>query len=79
MKFRAMTNSNPRNQLPKIGARWKRQIRTQWEYGRTYLYIEHGQRSLTTVDITEKRNPRSEDPLSQRRLKHDPRRIPALS
>ena len=30
---------------------------TQWEYGRTYLYIEHGRQSLTAVDITQKRNP----------------------
>jgi hypothetical protein len=30
---------------------------TQWEYGRTYLYIEHGRQSLTTVDVTKKRNP----------------------
>ena len=30
---------------------------TQWEYGRTYLYIEHGRQLLTTVDVTKKRNP----------------------
>lgn len=30
---------------------------TQWEYGRTYLYIEHGGRLLTTVDVTHKKNP----------------------
>jgi hypothetical protein len=30
---------------------------TQWEYGRTYLYIEHGQQSLTTVDVSKKRSP----------------------
>jgi hypothetical protein len=30
---------------------------TQTEYGRTYLYIEHGRQSLTTVDISKKRNP----------------------
>ena len=34
---------------------------TQREYGRTYLYIEHGQQSITTVDITKKRNPRLVD------------------
>jgi len=30
---------------------------TQWEHGRTYLYIEHGGQSLTTVDVTEKQYP----------------------
>ena len=30
---------------------------TQWEYGRTYLYIEHGGQPLTTVDVTKKKNP----------------------
>ncbi len=30
---------------------------TQWEDGRTYSYIEHGRRQLTTVDITRKQNP----------------------
>ena len=30
---------------------------TQTEYGRTYLYIEHGRQSPTTVDISKKRNP----------------------
>jgi hypothetical protein len=30
---------------------------TQWEYGRTYLYIEHGRMQLTTVDVTRKRSP----------------------
>lgn len=30
---------------------------TQWEYGRTYLYIDHGRQQLTTVDITKKQNP----------------------
>lgn len=33
------------------------QMYTQWEYGRTYLYIVHSQESLTTVDVTQKRNP----------------------
>jgi len=37
---------------------------TQREYGRTYLYIEHGQQSITTVDVTKKRDPRLVD--------HDP-------
>ncbi len=30
---------------------------TQWEYGRTYLYIEHGGARLTTVDVSRKQNP----------------------
>lgn len=30
---------------------------TQYEYGRTYLYIEHGSQPLTVVDVTRKRNP----------------------
>ena len=30
---------------------------TQSEYGRTYLYIEHGRQLLATVDVTKKRNP----------------------
>jgi len=34
---------------------------TQWEYGHTYLYIEHGRQSLTTLDVTKKRSPRIVD------------------
>jgi len=34
---------------------------TQREYGRAYLYIEHGQQTVTTVDVTKKRNPRLVD------------------
>lgn len=30
---------------------------TQIENGRTYLYIEHGRRQFTAVDVTKKRNP----------------------
>jgi hypothetical protein len=30
---------------------------TQWEYGRTYLYIEQGRQQLTTVDVTRKQSP----------------------
>ena len=30
---------------------------TQWEYGRTYLYLEHGPQQITAVDITGKNNP----------------------
>lgn len=31
---------------------------TQWEHGRTYLYVEQGSLQLTTVDITKARSPR---------------------
>jgi len=31
---------------------------TQREYGHTFLYIEHGPQSLTTVDVSKKKNPR---------------------
>lgn len=30
---------------------------TQWEHGRTYLYLEHGAQSVTAVDVTKKRDP----------------------
>jgi len=30
---------------------------TQSEYGRTYLYLEHGPQQITAVDITKKNNP----------------------
>ena len=30
---------------------------TQLEYGRTYLYIEHGRYAFTTVDVSNKQNP----------------------
>ena len=30
---------------------------TQREYGHTFLYIEHGQQQLTTVDVSKKRSP----------------------
>ena len=33
-------------------------MHTQWESGRTYLYIEHGGQQLTTVDVTRKLNPK---------------------
>jgi hypothetical protein len=29
----------------------------QWEYGRTYLYLEHGPQQITAVDITRKNKP----------------------
>src|SRR5271166_92332 len=34
---------------------------TQWEGGRTYLYIEHGGQPLTAVDVTKKKNPQLVD------------------
>ena len=34
---------------------------TQWEHGRPYLYVEHGGRQLTTVDVTKKQNPQLVD------------------
>lgn len=34
---------------------------TQWEYGRTYLYIEHSRAQITTVDVTKKQNPQVVD------------------
>jgi hypothetical protein len=34
---------------------------TQWEYGRTYLYIEHGRQQPTTVDVTRKQSPQVEN------------------
>src|SRR5271165_1738608 len=34
---------------------------TQSEYGRTYLYLEHGRQALTTVDVTKKQNPQIVD------------------
>jgi len=30
---------------------------TQWEHGRTYLYLEHGRQSFRTVDVSKKQNP----------------------
>lgn len=37
---------------------------TQTEYGKTYLYIEHGRQSFTTVDVSKKQNPQI--------VKHEP-------
>ncbi len=34
---------------------------TQFEYGRTYLYIEHGPSPLTAVDVTKKQHPQFVD------------------
>ena len=44
---------------------------TQREYGHTYLYIEHGWQSLTTVDVTKKRNPRLVD--------HEPAKVEPIT
>ena len=30
---------------------------TQWEYGQTYLYLEHGPQQIIAVDITKKNHP----------------------
>jgi len=40
---------------------------TQLEYGRTYLYLEQGRGSLTTVDVTKKQNPQV--------VNHEPRKV----
>lgn len=40
---------------------------TQQEYGRTYLYIEHGQQPLTAIDVTKKRRPQV--------VSHEPRKL----
>ena len=40
---------------------------TQWEYGRTYLYIEHGGQQFTTVDVTKKQKPQV--------VNHDPGKV----
>jgi len=40
---------------------------TQWESGRTYLYIEHGREQLTTVDVTKKQHPKV--------VNHDPAQV----
>jgi len=42
----------------------------QREYGHTYLYIQHGQQPLTTVDVTKKRNPRI--------VEHQPAKVDAV-
>ena len=40
---------------------------TQWESGRTYLYIEHGREQITTVDVTKKQHPKV--------VNHDPAQV----
>src|SRR5215469_1754168 len=68
--FPAIAVSSPTVQLPKgvkVVARVPLEgmpvtgMYTQREYGHTYLYIEHGQQSITSVDVTKKRNPRLVD------------------
>ena len=68
--FPAIAVNSPTVQLPKgvkVVARVSLEgmpvtgMYTQREYGRTYLYIEHGQQSITSVDVTKKRNPRLVD------------------
>jgi hypothetical protein len=68
--FPAIAVNSPTVQLPKgvkVVARVPLEgmpvtgMYTQREYGRTYLYIEHGQQSITSVDVTKKRNPRLVD------------------
>jgi hypothetical protein len=68
--FPAIAVSSPTVQLPK-GVKVVARVRlegmpvtgmyTQREYGHTYLYIEHGQQPITSVDVTKKRNPRLVD------------------
>ena len=61
--------------IPLQGAAITR-MHTQREYGQTFLYIEHGQQSLTTVDVSKKRNRR----IVQHRLaKVEPVRYELLS
>ena len=47
---------------------------TQREYGHTFLYIEHGKQSLTTVDVSKKRNPRIVDhaPAQVEAVRYEP-------
>jgi len=68
--FPAIAVNSPARQLPKgvkVVARVPLQglpitrMYTQWEYGHPYLYIEHGRQSLTSVDVTKKRNPQVVD------------------
>jgi hypothetical protein len=49
---------------------------TQWEYGRTYLYLERGPQQITAVDITKKSNPLIVDHAPQ---KIEPERYQELS
>lgn len=65
--FPAAAVSSPSAPLPKgvkvlarvpLEGRPITRMYTQREYGHTFLYIEHGQQQLTTVDVTKKRRPR---------------------
>lgn len=49
---------------------------TQWEYGKTYLYVEHGGQQLTTVDVTKKHNPQV---VNHQPAKVEPRRYEELT
>jgi hypothetical protein len=49
---------------------------TQWEYGKTYLYLEHGGQQPTTVDVTKKHNPKVVD---HEPAKLEPRRYEELA
>lgn len=49
---------------------------TQWESGRTYLYIEHGRQQLTTVDVTRKQNPQV---VSHKPAQVEPKRYEELA
>ena len=62
----AMAVSSATSQLPKgtkiiaqvpLQGQPVTRMYTQSEYGRTYLYIEHGGQPFTTVDITKRSNP----------------------
>ena len=48
---------------------------TQREYGRTFLYIQHGQQPVTTVDVSKKRKPRI---VEHQAAKVDPIRYESL-
>jgi hypothetical protein len=62
----AVASSSPSLQAPKgvkvlarvpLGGFPVTRMYTQWESGRTYLYLEHGPQQITAVDITKKSNP----------------------
>jgi hypothetical protein len=47
---------------------------TQREYAHTFLYIEHGQQLLTSVDVSKKRNPRvvEHQPAEAEAVRYEP-------
>jgi len=53
---------------------WPTRMYTQREYGHTFLYIEHGQQPITTVDVTKKRSPRivEHQPAKVERVRYEP-------